>query len=230
MRAARGFACILTVLLSLAITGCVEKGLQPGERIVFLGDSITWQGDKPGGYVTMVRDTLQARYPDLNLEIIGAGISGNKVPDLQARLQRDVVDHNPSKVFIYIGINDVWHWAKFESKGTTKAVFQEGLRDIIARISHNGARVYLCTPTVIGERHDGTNPQDTMLDEYAALSRQVAEGTGAILVDLRQAFIDCLHVYNPDNAEDGILTYDGVHLIAAGNRLVAQEVLKALGE
>ena len=42
-------------------------------------------------------------------EMINAGISGHKVPDLQGRLDRDVLSKEPTVVFIYIGINDVWH-------------------------------------------------------------------------------------------------------------------------
>ena len=53
------------------------------QRIVFLGDSITQAGNRPGGYVAIVRDEIKKSFPDHSIEVIGAGISGNKVPDLQ---------------------------------------------------------------------------------------------------------------------------------------------------
>ncbi len=53
--------------------------------------------------------------------------------------------------------------------------------------------------------------------------------TGSQLVDLRQAFIDHLKASNPENKDRGILTGDSVHLNPAGNRLVADEMLKAIG-
>lgn len=145
---------------ALVLAGCSRSLLKEGDRIIFLGDSITAQGNDPGGYVSIVRDTLLARRPELGLEIIGAGISGNKVPDLQARLQRDVLDRNPTMVFIYIGINDVWHSLK-PIGGTPLEVYEAGLKEIIARLQEAGAQVFLCTPTVIGERHDDTNALDT---------------------------------------------------------------------
>jgi len=52
---------------------------------------------------------LTEKHKELGVEVIGAGISGNKVPDLQRRLERDVLKKKPTVVFIYIGINDVWH-------------------------------------------------------------------------------------------------------------------------
>ena len=48
------------------------------------------------------------------------------------------------------------------------------------------------------------------------------------LCDLRIAFVSYLQMHNPHNVEKGILTVDRAHLNAAGNLLVAQEMLKVL--
>jgi lysophospholipase L1-like esterase/type 1 glutamine amidotransferase len=204
--------------------------LKASDRIVFLGDSITQAGVGPKGYVTLIRQALAKRFQDRPPEIIGAGISGNKVPDLQRRLARDVLARKPTIVVIYIGINDVWHGAKDPTKGTPRDRYEAGLREIIGKIQGTGARVLLCTPSVIGEKADGSNSLDARLDEYAATSRQVANGMAVQLCDLRQAFLDYLRGHNPENREKGILTTDGVHLTDLGNHLVAQTILRALGE
>jgi lysophospholipase L1-like esterase len=88
--------------------------------------------------------------------------------------------------------------------------------------------VVLCTPTVIGERKAGTNKLDGKLDEYAGITRKVAEETGAPLCDLRKAFRDYLAADNPDDKEKGVLTTDRVHLSDAGNKLVADAVLATI--
>ena len=62
------------------------KCLKKGDRIVFLGDSITQAGERPGGYIRVVREFLETRHAQLELKVIGAGISGHKVPDLEKRL------------------------------------------------------------------------------------------------------------------------------------------------
>lgn len=211
-----------------------EPALKKNDRIVFLGDSITQGGAKPGGYVTLTTDAIKKAYPDLGIEVIGAGISGNKVPDCQKRLDRDVLQKKPTIVFIYIGINDVWHWSlkkrggKGFRKGTTPQKFETGLKDMIAKINAVGARVILCTPTVIGEKPDGTNPNDMKLDEYADISRKVAKDTGSQLLDLRTSFIDHLQKHNPENIDRGILTKDSVHMNEKGNRFLSTQMLKAL--
>jgi lysophospholipase L1-like esterase len=160
------------------------------------------------------------------VEVIGAGISGNKVPDLEGRLERDVLAKKPSIVIIYIGINDVWHWQN--GKGTTKDDFEKGLRSLIERISKAGARPILCTASMIGEKTDGSNAQDKMLDEYCDISRAVAKDTKTQLIDLRRAFLDHLKANNQDNKESGVLTSDRVHLNAAGNKFVASQMLAGL--
>lgn len=217
--------CVLCIGASRA------SDIQPvkkGDRIVFLGDSITQGGGGPKGYVTLVKNALSTKHADYGLDFVNAGISGHKVPNLQARLDKDVISKKPTVVFIYIGINDVWHSVK--GNGTPKDKYEAGLKDLIARINAAGARAILCTPSVIGEKKDGANAQDAMLDEFSGISRKVATETKTQLCDLRQAFVDHLKANNPEDKEKGILTGDRVHLNEAGNKLVAQEMLKALGE
>jgi len=200
--------------------------LAKDDTIVFLGDSITAAGVRPTGYVTLTAKAIAKAYPSLNVKCIGAGISGHKVPDCQKRLDRDVIQKKPTIVLIYIGINDVWHWGR--NRGTKKEDFEAGLHEMIKRINAAGARVILCTPTVIGEKTDGTNKFDKMLDEYADISRKVAKATGSQLLDLRKEFLTYLKANNADNAPRGILTGDTVHLNNKGNSFLAGLVLNAL--
>ena len=227
-------ACCLTLGASLAMAvpsaRADDTATRPpaaGERIVFLGDSITQGGAGPGGYVTLVREAIAAALPDKGVEVLGAGISGNKVPDLEKRLDRDVLAKKPTTVVVYIGINDVWHSQR--GQGTPKDAFDKGLRSLVERIRAGGARVILCTPSVIGEKPTGENKLDAMLDEYSTVTRGVAAELKTGLLDLRKAFIEHLATANATKADKGTLTTDGVHLNAAGNRFVADRMLEALG-
>ncbi len=217
---------LLSFFLSLFFVSCSTNEIaQNKKRIIFFGDSITQQGVEPGGYVTIVKDTLAKI--DAKYEIIGAGISGNKITDLQARVDNDVLAKKPNLVVIYIGINDVWHYA-FTSRGLTgtpKDIFEKELRLLIQKFHSAGIQVVLCTPSVIGEKNDGSNEFDNQLDEYSAISRNAARQTGAALCDLRAAFVSHIKNNNPSNLSKNILTTDGVHLNSAGNKLVALQIL-----
>jgi lysophospholipase L1-like esterase len=210
-----------------------QEVLKKNDRIVFLGDSITAAGARKGGYITLASQAIAKAYPELNVELIGAGIGGHKVPDCQKRLSKDVLQKKPSIVFIYLGINDVWHWTHPAvvargKRGTTPEDFENGLKEMILKINKAGARVILCTPTVIGEKSDGSNFDDKMLDQYSDISRQVAKDTKSQLLDLRKSFLNQLKRRNPENATKGIFTSDGVHLNEKGNRLLSSLVLRAL--
>ncbi|MFP6764314.1 MAG: Dabb family protein, partial [Planctomycetaceae bacterium] len=176
-------------------------------------------------YVSLVRNAIRENVD--GVEVIGAGISGNKVPDLERRLEKDVLSRKPSVVVIYIGINDVWH--STSGRGTPRERFESGLKDIIGQINAAGARVILCTPSVIGEKTDGSNSLDVMLEEYSATSRKVAVETKSQLFDLRRRCLSHLRIHNPQQADRGILTSDTVHLNQAGNEFVAGCMLEALG-
>lgn len=206
----------------------VDSPLADNEVIAFFGDSITQGGANPGGYCRLIGDAIGEHHASRGVKIVYAGISGNKVPDLQSRLDRDVLSQKPTIVFIYIGINDVWH--STQGQGTPKDKFESGLRDLIAKIKAAGARIVLCTPSMIGEKSDGTNPLDLMLEEYSAISRAVASETGVTLCDLRKAFLDHLREHNPENKDRGILTGDGVHLNGAGNEFVAAQASNAIAK
>ena len=221
-------AVLMTAIIPLSAAADDKiTPLKSGDRVVFLGDSITQQGAGPNGYVTLVKKQLKRRAKELGIEVIGAGISGHKVPDLQKRLDKDVLDKDPTVVVIYIGINDVWH--SQNGRGTSAADYEAGLKDLIARIKAKNARVILCTPTVIGEKTPGENPLDGMLEQYAGLSRKVAFEEKVQLLDLRQKFLSNLKANNSENKEKGILTTDGVHLNEQGNRFVSLQMLSALG-
>lgn len=85
-----------------------------GEKIVFIGDSITdcgrrteEHGPHGRGYVNLVRAFLQARYPAHGLTIVNRGIGGNTIRNLAARWQEDVLVEEPDWLSVKIGINDV---------------------------------------------------------------------------------------------------------------------------
>lgn len=202
----------------------LADALAPDERVAFLGDSITESGALDGGYVDRLRDVLAERRRDVT--VIPAGISGQRVPDLLARSEADIVEPGATLVFVYIGINDAWHTD--HGRGTPPDDYEAGLRTLVRELRASGADVVLATPTTIGERTFGTNRLDALLADLRARVRRVAAEEGATLCDLGLAFGRALALQNPAEAEEGVLTTDGVHLNAAGNRLVAVEAARAL--
>jgi len=193
------------------------------KRIIFFGDSITQAGVLGNGYVNLLKKNLDPN----KYELMGSGIGGNKVYDLYLRMEQDVLNNKPDLVFIYVGINDVWHKLGART-GTDYDKFLLFYQALINKIEANGSKVVLCTPTVIGEKHDFSNEADGDLNKYAAGIRELAVKNELPLCDLRKAFLDYELKNNTENKEKGILTTDKVHLNDAGNQLVADTMLPFL--
>ena len=199
--------------------------IEPRDHILFLGDSITHRGSRRDGFVQLIKSVFAGTPGFDSVQFSEKGVSGNRVPDLQKRLKRDVLRHRPTLIVLYIGTNDVWH--SRSGRGTEASVYRSGLDDLITRIIQGGARILLCTPAVIGERYDGTNDFDILLDQYCQISRDIARMHNVPLLDLRSHFLGHLKCVNQGNADKGILTLDGVHLNSDGNTLVAKRMLEA---
>ncbi len=197
------------------------------KTVVFFGDSITQNGLKSNGYIVKIDSIIKhSGYPD-SIQLIGAGVSGNKVYDLYLRIESDVLLKNPDVVLIYIGINDVWHKST-SGTGTDADKFEKFYRAIIKKLQEKNIKVILCTPTVIGEKNDYTNEQDGDLNKYSNIIRTMAADLSLPLCDLRRTFTDYLKANNPSNNEKGVLTVDRVHLNDHGNLLVAREMWKVI--
>jgi len=197
------------------------------QKVVFFGDSITQAGAKPGGYIVLMKTALEQKGIGSNYDLIGAGIGGNKVYDLYLRMDDDVLSQNPDVVFIWVGVNDVWHKAT-SGTGTDADKFDKFYEAIINKLLDRHIRTILVTPAVIGEKTDFTNQQDGDLNAYSQIVRNLAQKYHCGLIDLREIFHNYELKNNPGNKESGILTLDRVHLTDAGNQLVAEKMLEVL--
>lgn len=219
---------ILALTVIAAIVCCSFIPFQKKTKVVFFGDSITQQGAGKGGYILKM-DSLVQQQGITNYELVGAGVSGNRVYDLYLRMEEDVLNKQPDVVVIYIGINDVWHKTT-SGTGTEPSKFERFYRAIIKKLQDKNIKVIVCTPSVIGERNDNTNLQDGDLNLYSNLIKNMANDLKLPVIDLRKGFMEYLQANNPKNEEKGILTMDKVHLSPAGNLLVAQQMWKVIHE
>ena len=220
---------LTTRLLSVALCSLalVSFWAPAKKKVVFFGDSITQAGVQPGGYIRLMDSLVALDKKSADYELIGAGIGGDKIYDLYLRMEEDVLKKQPDIVVIYVGVNDVWHKSS-SGTGTDYNKFGRFYEAVVAKLQAAGINVIICTPAVIGERTDHSNPQDGDLNFYSQWIRSFAAKKSIPLVDLRSLFIQYNLANNPENKESGTLTRDRVHLTPAGNNLVAKEIWKVI--
>lgn len=216
-------------LLGLCLLAFALMSFQPPKKkkIIFFGDSITEMAVKYEGYLVKLDSMIQAQGLKDQYELIGAGISGNKVYDLYLRLESDVLEKKPDVVVIYIGVNDIWH-KKLNGTGTDFWKFTKFYEALIAKLQAANIQVVLCTPAVIGERTDYSNEMDGDMNFYSNWIRYHAAQQKLPLADIRMAFLQYNLANNKQNLDQGILTTDKVHLNQEGARVVAATMWTAI--
>jgi lysophospholipase L1-like esterase len=232
---------ILSTLLAAAMFSpqwtAAEILVKSGEKIAFLGDSITQEGwGKPAGYVRLVMEGLKANGVDA--EAVPAGISGHKSDQMLARLEKDVLSKKPQWMTLSCGVNDAWHGPRgvpldeamaangsFDDKVTQRGTYQKNITAIIDRTTAAGVRPVILTATVIKEELDG--PLNQKVAPYNDFLRGLAKEKQIPLADLNAMCHEAIKAANKPGTN--VLTYDGVHMGPAGNQLMATGVLQAFG-
>lgn len=216
--------------------------VRTGEKIAFMGDSITQAGAGKGGYVTLVLDALNKE--GLQVTSIPAGKAGNRSPDMLARLDESVISKKPDWMALSCGVNDVWHFTLQLGSRTFTGVslvdYKSNIRSIIDQAQAAGIKVLLLTSTMIGE--DPEKETNKQLIPYNNFLREIAAEKKLPLADLDKEMRDTLKKI-PDEAgkakmfgDPGYarniknkLTSDGCHMNALGNIMMAKGVLRAFG-
>jgi acyl-CoA thioesterase-1 len=166
-----------------------------GTGIVCFGDSIT------SGYGVERDQAFPALISErLNVPVINAGVDGDTTHNALARLERDVLAHDPRIVIVEFGGND------FRKKVSKQETFAN-LDTLVERITAHGAMV------VMLEIHIGL-----LRDHYLAGYKRVAKKHGAMLIP---DFMDGI-------LGNQTLTLEGIHPNAEGHKLIADRVVAHL--
>lgn len=209
---------------------------EKGDKVLFIGDSISdYNRARPVGegrfealgtsYVSDIAAQLTCTRPEMCIRIVNMGISGNRVRDLKARWQPDVLDLNPDWVSVLIGINDVWR--QFDTPLQAEehvypeeyeATYEEIIRDTLPRVKG----MILMTPYFMEPNQ--SDPMRAQMDVYGGIVKKLAHKYGQTLVDLQPAWDALFGHMHPCN-----IAWDRIHPNHAGHVLIANQFLQAVG-
>ncbi|MEI8309310.1 MAG: GDSL-type esterase/lipase family protein [Verrucomicrobiota bacterium] len=217
-------SCLSLVLTTLAVPILGAAPLvKSGETVAFLGDSITQFGAQaPGGYVRLVQSGFAAN--DIAINIVPAGVSGNKSNQMLERLESSVLEKKPAWMTLSCGVNDVWH--SKNGRGIGLEDYKKNITEIVDRAEKSGVKVVILTSTLIGPKTDDELNQKAV--PYNAFLRELAASHNLPLADLSAEMIKQQDMRKPNGANKQ-LTGDGVHMNYLGNIMMAEGVLRAFG-
>ncbi len=203
--------------------------LKPGSVILFQGDSITDAGRNRrsigpnnanglgNGYPFLLACDLLRDHSTAKLQVFNRGVSGHKVPDLQARWQKDCFALKPAVLSILVGVNDIWHKLNGRYKGTVKD-YETGFRNLLkeTQAKSPSTRIVVCEPFVLrcGAVNDKWFPE---FDERRAVAAALAKELKLTFVPFQSMFDKASKVV-PPNYWAG----DGVHPTLAGHALMTK--------
>lgn len=203
-----------------------------GDRIVFAGDSVTDVGRAfplgegetglGNGYVHIIKNMLDAWYPEINIRVTNAGVSGDTSRDLLARFDNDVLALNPNWAVICIGINDVWR--QFDSPASSEKhvlldEYRNNMEKMLFSLRNVVNRTFILTPYYIEPNTE--DPMRKRMDEYTTVCESIAEKYDCIFINLQKMFAEYCANHHPT-----YIAHDRVHPNSLGATLIAKEFLK----
>ena len=199
--------------MPLKVTGLLAEAKEP-VRVVGFGDSITGVYYHTGGrraWPEMLQIALRRCYPQTQVEVVNAGISGDTTTGGLARLERDVLRHKPHLVVAMFGMNDVVR--------ATPEAYHDNLGQIVRRCREAGAEAILCTPNSVYPE-DAGRPMER-LAQYSGIVRQVGREMGVPVADCFAAY-EALRAAN--RREWMGLMSETIHPNLRGHKVFAEEV------
>ncbi len=206
--------------------------LNPGDRVVFYGDSITDQR-----LYTMLTELYGVtRYPKLDVTYVHSGWGGDRVTGggggpIDLRLTRDVFAYKPTVVTIMLGMND----GKYANHTPADDdVFYSGFQHIVGSLRQNlnNLRITAIEPSPFD---DVTRPltlqpagYNAVLVNYSNWIRNYAAQNKLNVADLNGPVVAMLRTANASNPEltQKILP-DRVHPSISGHLIMAEQLLKS---
>ena len=196
-------------------------------KIVFIGDSITdCERDRSdetslgNGYVKILADKLRPIYPDMDIELVNKGISGNEVCDVLARVENDVIALKPDLAVVMIGINNVNHQFKY-GKNLDLVQFERDYRALLTRIKEAGIVLIVLEPFLL-PAPDKRRMRPLFNKELEIIHR--------IAIEVADEFVAYDEMFNGlcESIRYTEYSVDGIHPTHRGSRLIADTAIKAI--
>lgn len=218
-------------------TGSRSTSVGSIQRVVFLGNSITYSGQ----YISDIESYYRIAHPTLQIEWINVGLPSETVsglseeghadgafprPDLHERLDRVLKQTKPDLVFANYGMND-GIYLPFDS--TRFERFKDGMLWLHETVVKHGAQIVHLSPPIFDEVKGGKAGYGEVLEHYSAWLLDQGEERGWLVLDIHGPMKAFLAEKRKEDAAFH-LAEDGVHPGATGHWLMAKEILSFLGE
>lgn len=219
---ARILAATSLLLFVAASASAQEFFFKDGDRVMFLGDSITEQYQ----YSSEIESYLTTRFPKWRLQFLNAGISGDTATGGAGRFKTHVLDEKPTALTINFGMND-GGYGKFDKNRCDQFIMNT--EKMLTAAKEAGVRVALCSPNAVDRRYksNGAEYLETQKEFYAPLAT-LAQKFGIPFADQYAKTRAEFEKIEADKADNVKPMPDDFHTAPSGGLMMAHAILTEL--
>jgi lysophospholipase L1-like esterase len=230
------------LLLFIAATALQAKAqqhpapFQKGDRIVFVGNSIT----DGGHYHSYIWLYYMTRFPDRRITCLNAGIGGDVIGQINDRFEDDVLSKKPTVLTLTWGMNDTgyFEWYRSDGKDTMQKRIQRSYNNYGIVEDKLKKRSDIKKIFIGGSPYDETSkfndkniyPGKTQaLNEVVAFQEQAAKKNGWPFVDFYHPMMTINQREQQQDSTFSLTPSDRIHPDNDGHMVMAYLFLKAQG-
>lgn len=222
--------CALGGTMFYAKSARADFLLQPNDRVVFYGDSITEQRN----YTRPFQDYVYARYPERKIRFFNAGWSGDQAGGALNRLNRDVFPLKPDVVTLCFGMND-GRYSRLDDP--MLASYRANMDGIVKALTDQKIRVIVFSPPPVDyDRQPGWVAKNQLIDveynktleAFGEAGKEVAQKYGATYIDIIHPILDGMANYKAKNPGASLIP-DAVHPDENGGIMMSGAMLVGMG-
>ena len=225
------------LFLSLRLTaGAAAEPFRDGDRVCFIGDSITHQML----YHTEITLFYLTRFPDMRVETVNCGFAGDTAAGAVRRYDWDIAARKPTVATVMLGMNDVNRG--LYKPGTTGAATEakraaaidshiKNMEALAERLRRDGVRLIFIGPSLYDQT--GSQKEENLcgvndaLKACGAAARRLAETVHAGWVDFNEPMDAINRAWQAKQPAFTLVGPDRVHPGPAGHLVMAYLFLKA---
>ncbi len=229
-----GVCCLLPCLQSQVV-----PQFEDGERVCFIGDSIT----HGGSYHNYVYLFYLTRYPGREISFWNRGVSGDSAYNVLKRFETDIEPVKPSVSTLMLGMNDVGRWLYGSGKKDSAAkseqekmlnYYYENINKLVSKIDATGSDLILMTPSIYDQTADIERANDFGVNDALGTCsdyiKRYAQEHGHEVIDLHEPMLRLNTQKQRQDPTFSIVGPDRVHPSAdPGHFFMAYQFLKAQG-
>jgi lysophospholipase L1-like esterase len=242
-----GLVGVVTLVLSFSVLAAEGPAVfQDGERVCFIGDSITHGDPNTPDYHELIYLYYLTRFPDRKIAIFDRGISGDSAQGAIQRFKTDMAPCHATVSTIMLGMNDVGR-PLYEGSSPTCTpevqakrdarlkLYREKMEALCRLVVDSGSRLVLLTPSPYDQvtksaAADLLDPGAWRVNDglvrFSEAVRELAKQFNAPVVDMNGgtlAVLERLHQKDPTRA---LCARDRVHPNVGGHWVMAYLFLK----